>query len=284
MTYLVLSIIFSTLTVSFFKVFEYKKVDTFQAIVFNYLGCTIIGNILGNGTIFSLPFYTKPWFGFSVFLGFLFVSIFYAIAKTAQTISVAASMVAAKLSVVLPVIFAVFLYHETLEIVQIIGMVLSFFAVFFISNSNGESSNSKNLLLPIIVFLGSGAIDTLLNYVEQSFIPAFEAAHIITTVFFMAFLVGASFLLIQIAQGKTRFTWTNALWGLALGLPNYFSMYYLLKTLEVYQGSSIFPVNNIGIVATSTLAAYVFFREALSRLKLIGLGLAIVAIILMSLS
>jgi hypothetical protein len=63
-------------------------------------------------------------------------------------------------------------------------MVLSFFAVFFISNPNGESSNSKNLLLPIIVFLGSGAIDTLLNYVEQSFIPAFEAAHIITTVFF----------------------------------------------------------------------------------------------------
>jgi drug/metabolite transporter (DMT)-like permease len=284
MTYLVLSIIFSTLTVSFFKVFEYKKVDTFQAIVFNYLGCTIIGNILGNGTIFSLPFYNTPWFGFSVFLGFLFVSIFYAIAKTAQTISVAASMVAAKLSVVLPVIFAVFLYHETLEIVQIIGMVLSFFAVFFISNPNGESSNSKNLLLPIIVFLGSGAIDTLLNYVEQSFIPAFEAAHIITTVFFMAFLVGASFLLIQIAQGKTRFTWTNALWGLALGLPNYFSMYYLLKTLEVYQGSSIFPVNNIGIVATSTLVAYVFFKEALSRLKLIGLGLAIVAIILMSLS
>jgi multidrug transporter EmrE-like cation transporter len=100
----------------------------------------------------------------------------------------------------------------------------------------------------------------------------------------MAFLVGASFLLIQIAQGKTRFTWTNALWGLALGLPNYFSMYYLLKTLEVYQGSSIFPVNNIGIVATSTLVAYVFFKEALSRLKLIGLGLAIVAIILMSLS
>ncbi len=284
MTYLVLSIIFSTLTVSFFKVFEYKKVDTFQAIVFNYLGCTIIGNILGNGTIFSLPFYTTPWFGFSFFLGFLFVSIFYAIAKTAQTISVATSIVAAKLSVVLPVIFAVFLYHETLEIVQIIGMIFSFFAVFFISNPNGENSNSKNLLLPIIVFLGSGAIDTLLNYVEQSFIPAFEAAHIITTVFLMAFLVGASFLLIQIALGKTRFTWTNAAWGLALGLPNYFSMYYLLKTLEEYQGSSIFPVNNIGIVATSTLVAYVFFKEALSRLKLIGLCLAIVAIILMSLS
>ncbi len=284
MTYLVLSILFSTLTVSFFKVFERKNVDTFQAIVFNYLGCSILGNLLADVTIFNLPFYSTPWFGFSIVLGFLFISIFYAIAKTAQTISVAASMVAAKLSVVLPVIFAVFLYHESLGLFQILGIILSFFSVALISGQSQANTNYKNLVLPAIVFLGSGAIDTLLNYVEQNFIPQYDAAHIITTVFFMAFLVGVSFLAIQIVQRKTKFAWTNAAWGLVLGLPNYFSMYYLLKTLEVFKGSYIFPVNNIGIVGASTLLAFLFFKEKLSRLKVIGLGLAIIAIILMSLT
>ena len=75
MTYLVLSILFSTLTVSFFKVFERKNVDTFQAIVFNYLGCSILGNLVADETIFRLPFTLLLGLGlvlFWVFYSFLF--------------------------------------------------------------------------------------------------------------------------------------------------------------------------------------------------------------------
>lgn len=283
MTYLILSILFSTLTVSFFKLFERKQIDTLQAIVFNYLACTMVGSFLADETIFSLPFYATPWFGYTLVLGFLFISIFYAIAKTAQTISVAASMVAAKLSVVLPVVFAVVLYKESLSIFQVIGMLLSFLAVFFISDQSNQQSRLKSMLLPAIVFMGSGAIDTLLNYVEQNFIPAYTAASIITSVFFMAFIMGSVFLLTQIWQGAAQFNWKNAVWGLALGVPNYFSMYFLIKTLEVFEGSFIFPVNNIGIVGASSIVAYLFFKEQLSRNKLIGLGLAVAAILLLSL-
>jgi drug/metabolite transporter (DMT)-like permease len=283
MTYLVLSILFSTLTVSFFKVFEHKNVDTLQAIVFNYLACSIIGNLLSNHTIFSLPFYQAPWFGYSAILGFLFITIFYAIAKTAQTISVAASMVAAKLSVVLPVLFAVMIYHERLSIFQVIGILFSLLSVYLISGQAKAATKFKSLFLLAMVFFGSGAIDTMLNYVEQHFIPPYEAANIITSVFFMAFLLGGCFLLTQIAQKKSKFVWSNAAWGLALGIPNYFSMFFLVKTLETFNGSFIFPVNNIGIVVASTLAAYLFFKENLSSSKLIGLGLAILSIVLLSL-
>lgn len=284
MIYLLLSILFSTFTVIFFKVFELKKVDTFQAIVFNYLSCTIAGNLFANHTIISPAFWLTPWFPFALILGFLFITIFFAIGKTAQEVSASASMVAAKLSVVIPVLFAVIFYNETLKGLQLLGIVLSLVSVYLMSASKENTGKKMLWLLPLIVFAGSGAIDTLLNYVEQQFIPAYESAQIITSVFFVAFIFGTLFFVFQLLNQKTKFDPTSALWGMALGIPNYFSMYFLLKTLEVYDGSFIFPINNIGIVAATALAARLLFAEHLNKRMLFGLGLALLAIVLISLA
>jgi drug/metabolite transporter (DMT)-like permease len=284
MIYLLLSILFSTFTVIFFKVFELKKVDTFQAIVFNYLSCTIAGNIFANHTIFSPAFWLTPWFPFALILGFLFITIFFAIGKTAQEVSASASMVAAKLSVVIPVLFAVIFYNESLKGLQILGIVLSLVSVYLMSASKENTGKKMLWLLPLIVFAGSGAIDTLLNYVEQQFIPAFESAQIITSVFFVAFVFGTLFFVFQLLNQKTKFDPTSAFWGMALGIPNYFSMYFLLKTLSVFDGSFIFPINNIGIVAATAVAARLLFAEHLNKRMLLGLGLALLAIVLISLA
>jgi len=284
MIYLLLSIFFSTFTVIFFKIFELKKVDTFQAIVFNYLSCTIAGNIFANHTIFSPAFWLTPWFPFALILGFLFITIFFAIGKTAQEVSASASMVAAKLSVVIPVLFAVIFYNESLKGLQILGIVLSLVSVYLMSASKENTGKKMLWLLPLIVFAGSGAIDTLLNYVEQQFIPAFESAQIITSVFFVAFVFGTLFFVFQLLNQKTKFDPTSAFWGMALGIPNYFSMYFLLKTLSVFDGSFIFPINNIGIVAGTAVAARLLFAEHLNKRMLLGLGLALLAIVLISLA
>jgi len=73
------------------------------------------------------------------------------------------------------------------------------------------------------------------------------------------------------------------LWGLLLGVPNYFSMYFLVKTLNAFQQASlVFPINNIGIVLMSSLMAFVFFKEKFNKQKMIGLALASLAIVLMA--
>jgi uncharacterized membrane protein len=74
------------------------------------------------------------------------------------------------------------------------------------------------------------------------------------------------------------------LWGVLLGIPNYFSMYFLVKTLGVFPASYIFPINNIGIVALSTIIALLAFKEQLNKKNILGLGLAIIAILLISFS
>ncbi len=284
MIYLLLSILFSTITVSFFKLFERYKVDTLQGIVFNYLTCAIAGSIIMGSNPIAQQVWQAPWFVYAAVLGLLFITIFFAIAQTAQRISVSASMVAAKLSVVIPVLVAVLLYNSPLNILKILGILLSLFAVWLISQKQNNSQQaSKHLLwLPLVVFLGSGCIDTLLNYIQKQFIPPTTEAQVVTTIFSNAFVLGFIFLLVQVIKGKNKLQVKHILWGFALGIPNYFSMFFLVKTLTMFEPTHIFPINNIGIVAASTVAGVLLFAEKPTMQNKIGLLLAIFSIVLIS--
>lgn len=284
MIYLLLSIFFSTLTVSFFKVFQLKEVNTFEAIVFNYISCTLAGSIFGQVNLLD-PFILKtPLFPYVVVLGFLFITIFFAISQTAQKVSVSASMVAAKLSVVIPVVMALFLYKETIGVFQWLGIALSMVAVVLISAQGKVSENKQLWLLPLIVFIGSGAIDTLLNLAEQKHIPPFSAAQLVTGIFAMAAVFGLLALVYNTFKNGYLPQRKNIAWGLLLGLPNYFSMFFLVKTLQEFNGSYIFPVNNIGIVAATALSARWFFKEHLNKKAMWGLAIAVLSILLIGLS
>ncbi|MFN4083737.1 MAG: EamA/RhaT family transporter [Bacteroidia bacterium] len=280
-----LSILFSTITVSFFKLFERYKVDTLQAIIANYITCILLGLFLMNDSSITEKLKQFTGYEYTLFLGFLFISIFLSIAKTAQTISVSASMVAAKLSVVIPVVASVFLYNEALSMFKMAGIILSLIAVWFISNKDEDAhlKDNKYLLLPLIVFIGSGLIDTMLKLMQSKFIPPLNEALIVTLVFANAFAFGVLYLSYQTITGKTTINLKSLVWGVFLGLPNYFSMFFLVKTLTLFDASMIFPINNIGIVGLSTFAGIWFFNEKLNNLNKAGLVLAILSIIVISL-
>ncbi len=286
MSYLLASIFFSALTVCFFKLFDRFGVHTFTAIVINYFTCAVVGNLLIDHTIVEQAVWTKPWFGFTAILGCLFIGTFYAIAQTTQRSGISISMVAAKLSVAVPVIFAVALYHEPVNGVKVTGILLSMVAVYLVSRQSGERTQGSLKLwyLPLIVFAGSGCIDTLLHYVEKNYIPPSDAATIICTVFSVAFLVGSAWLVVAHPAKWVQALPKNLLWGIMLGLPNYFCMYFLVKTLENFHGSYIFPINNIAIVIVSAALGVAVFKEPLSVQSKAGLAIALVSILLISLS
>lgn len=285
MIFLLLSILFSTITVSFFKVFELKKIDTFIAIVFNYLTCTLIGTYFSDHRIYEQQIWVSNWVWIAAGLGFLFISIFYFIALTAQKISMSASMVAAKLSVVIPVLVAWLFYHESLGLMKSLGIFSSLIAVYFISKKDKQDIGNKHLIyLPIIVFVGSGLIDTLLKYLQSHFVPAFSADDIVTATFFFAGIFGAIFLIYKVLFHQQSINLKSILWGVLLGIPNYFSMYFLVQTLTQFDATFIFPINNIGIVAGSAITAFFAFNEKLNKQNIVGLVFAFMAIILIALS
>jgi uncharacterized membrane protein len=100
------------------------------------------------------------------------------------------------------------------------------------------------------------------------------------TLFFVAAVIGSVVMLgARIFKGSTLET-KSIVAGFALGIPNYFSIHFLLMALNLpnMESTMVFPINNTGIVLLSTLLAIVLFSEKLTKLNWSGIALAIVSI------
>jgi uncharacterized membrane protein len=76
------------------------------------------------------------------------------------------------------------------------------------------------------------------------------------------------------------------LYGILLGIVNYFGVLFFIKALgtNIFDSSIIFGINNIGIVILSVLLGLLLFKEKLSSINLIGVFISIIAIFMLSLS
>ena len=106
-TFLLLSIAFSTFINLIFRWFKEYDVHKFQAIIVNYLVCFVLGISLSNNrNIFS--YIGQPWFTYCLLLGFLFIAIFFSMALTTEKLGISVTAVSGKMSVVIPILFAFF--------------------------------------------------------------------------------------------------------------------------------------------------------------------------------
>lgn len=286
MIYLLLSVLSSTIIFVVFRLYKKYDVNTLQAIIVNYfVACTVgfFGYI--DGSDFThVP--KESWFPGALMLGFLFIAVFNLAAITTQKSGLSVVAVATKMSVAIPVLCGIFLYNESTGILKILGILLALAAVYLtsIKSKEGISIKSKNLIFPLLVFLGSGIIDTSLKYLETTYVSKTDVGLFSSSIFATAGTIGIIILIVQAFMGKLKITGKNILGGIALGIPNYYSIYFLVMALrsEGFDSSTIFTMNHVAIVTFSTLVGIVLFKEKLIRKNWIGLGLAILSIILVA--
>jgi drug/metabolite transporter (DMT)-like permease len=285
---LLLSILASTTILVVFKLFERFKINNFQAIVVNYLVAGSFGFLLQGDTEKITVLYQFSWFYYAIGLGSFFISIFFLMALTTQRSGLSVVSVATKMSVVIPIVFGLLYYQESLGILKGLGILLALIAVYLasIKNKHGLTIQKKNLIFPLLVFLGSGIIDTGIKFIEEGFVAPEDVAIFSSTLFYAAGSIGLIALLVQKLKGTLKFEKKSILGGIALGIPNFFSIYFLVGALrsDLMESSGIFTVNNIGIVMVSTMAGIILFKEKLLPKNWIGIILAIVSIGLIALS
>jgi hypothetical protein len=112
MIYLIGSIVLSSYLTIAFKLCEKLKIPIFQAIVFNYITCVITGSFVNGSFPVNGAVMGQTWFHWAVVMGILFISLFNLIGITTQRNGVAVASVANKLSLILPVVLAVYLYND----------------------------------------------------------------------------------------------------------------------------------------------------------------------------
>lgn len=290
MLYIISTIVISVFLLVIFKLFQKYNVNSFIAIIVNYVAATITGILFLNVPVTLTEVVQSQWFALTIPLGLIFISIFYLISQTAQKISISTASVANKMSVVIPVMFSVFYLHESLSLVKICGIVMALLAVYLSAHSGGNNPQLKKLIwLPVLVFIGSGLIDTTLNLANAFYIKTKDDSALFSICTFLsAFCIGILIIIYQLFSKKLHvkelLNIKNIGGGILLGVPNYFSIYFIFKSLDtkLLSSAQLFPVLNLCNVALAAVIGWLLFKEKLSAFNIAGILLALVSIILIA--
>ncbi|MDP5045443.1 MAG: EamA/RhaT family transporter, partial [Leeuwenhoekiella sp.] len=207
-------------------------------------------------------------------------------AITTQRSGLSVVSVSTKMSVVIPICFGLFYYQEAAGFLKLTGIGLALIAVYLVSlkKTSAKTISKNDLLFPILVFVGSGIIDTTIKFLEASFVAKEDVPLFSAVIFATAFTLGILVFIFQLYNRQQKLKFKNILGGIALGVPNYFSIYFLVQALRNpnLESSVVFTLNNVGILMLATLLGIVFFKEKLSTKNWIGFGLAVFSIILIA--
>ena len=133
----------------------------------------------------------------------------------------------------------------------------------------------KPYLWLLIAFISSGLIRIVVKLGSN-----FDPLSFITVSYFIGFL----FALIVRKKAKRRLTKKVAgrsiLFGLIIGLINFFSFFLQLNALSIGQASVIFPLTSLSVYVAVVLSILVF-REKVSLKKSLGILFSIIAILLL---
>ena len=279
-------VLFSSALFVIFKLFSRYKIQTLYAIITNYFTASFFATFFYDGPINYSALPAKPWFLGTLALGVLFIVVFNITAKTSQNLGVSVASVAAKMSLVIPVMMGVLLYGETLGILKIIGIVLALAAVYFASIKDRTITvKMATLILPLLLFMGSGMVDASIKFLQTTDMATADFPLFATVVFGAAGSTGIVFILIRSARYPLKLNPKNLVAGIVLGSFNYFTIHFLLMALEnkALNSASIFTIINVGTVLFSTLMGILLFKEQLSMKNWAGLCLAVISIILVAL-
>ena len=282
MLYLISAIIISTSIFITFKFFNRFKIDNFQAITVNYVIASAFGFLIYSGDFTFATILQRTWFPHALIAGVLFICVFLLFALSSQKAGVALTAVSSKMSVIIPVIFGVILYNDSMNFLKIIGILAALIAFYLTLKKNNKIKvYSRYLILPVLLFLGNGITDAFLKYSEHNFISN-ETVLFLATVFTISLII-----CIGISTGryfifKQKIHIRNIIGGIILGFLNFGTTYYLIMAMGVFQSTVLFPVQNVGIVVLSALAGFIIFREKLSVINWSGILLSIIAILLIA--
>lgn len=283
MIYLILSIICSVTVGVLFKLAKRYHINLAQAITWNYLFAIALSLIFFKPDFSSIKiseFSPTYWA-----LGILMPCIFFFLALSVRKAGLARTDIAQRLSLFISLCGAYFLFKESFDRYKEVGLVFGFAAIILTMYRKNEIiSSKKSWLYLFLVFLGFGAVDIMFKMVSQ--ITAVPYTTSLFIIYAIAFLMALTYLLYLYISQKTQLQLINFICGCILGLFNFGNILFYLNAHRAMaeNPSTVFAAMNIGVILAGSLIGVLIFKERLSKWNYLGLVLAVVAIILITLS
>ncbi|MBV8157105.1 MAG: EamA/RhaT family transporter [Dyella sp.] len=278
MLYVLMSVVCSVLVSVLLKLARRLEVDVGQAIAWNYVATSVLTAMVFHPSLDVLRSAQAPWLGF-VGLGLLLPLIFLALAASVRSAGIVRTDAAQRLSLLISLLAAFLLFGETLNLFKGAGIAVGLLALLCMVwkvDAHG-ADEVRGWLWPLVVFIGFGLIDILFKHVARAGTP-FAAS--LQAMFALAFVVSLALLLWRRWHDRTFFTLRDAVAGLLLGLANFGNIVFYVRGHQSLPDhpSLVFASMNLGVVALGAVVGTVAFRERLTRVNVLGLGLALGAI------
>jgi drug/metabolite transporter (DMT)-like permease len=268
------------------KAYPRFKVTAFNAIMVNYFtaGTESFLFAISNGK--QISDYQMHWLPWAILCGTMFITLLLVISKSTIANGLAATSVANKMSVVIPALSSIYLFHEGSTFQKYLAIGLALLSVYLATYTSSQSSNNKKTVwMLIFIFIGSGLLDTVVNYCQKSVLSnAADSPLFIGSAFYTGGIIAICISIYKNVKKEFHFTFRDLIGGLCLGIPNFFSIYFIMKAIndKVMESSILFPIINIGVVMTTTIVGLFFFKERLNWINYAGILLSIIAIALLS--
>lgn len=274
MAYIIASILASTIILLLFRWMQHSGAVTRHAIVVGYLTSALAGVTLFD-VDWSLA--TQGWFWPAALEGVSFYVVFRMVAVTTQLAGITIASIATKMSVVIPTFIGIVALGESVTAFKIGGLLFGLLAVLLAA---GARVKVAQWLLPLLVFVCSGLIDASMKLFQIWGLTDEQFPGFVVTIFGFAFIASVVHHLLLPERMINR---VSAVSGVALGLANLGTVYFLLKALAQpgWESSIVFPLNNFGIVLISTLTAIFLFRERPDSATKLSLCAATTSIVLL---
>ena len=129
----------------------------------------------------------------------------------------------------------------------------------------------------IILLLGGGMADAMSKVFEELGNPKFAPQFLFFT-FASALVLCICLTLLK----KQKIGKNEALYGALVGIPNFFSAKFLLKSLETVDAVIAYPTFSVATILVITLVGVLAFKEKLGKRQWCALGIILAALVLLN--
>lgn len=264
------------------KVCKSKGFEPLQMIAWNYAAASILCFIWFKPDLARISVASTPWWLIGL-LGVTLPSIFLCLSKSLESAGILKTEVAQRLSVVLSLIAAYFLFHEQFNALKLAGIAIGLLAVILIVVAKGGATSAnqstKASLYVLAVWVGYALVDILLKYTTSL---GLQFAVSLNLMFIFSFLLSMAFL----SLAKTKWTQKNLWAGMSLGLLNFANIALYVKAHMLLKDSPaiVFAGMNILVVVFGVIAGSLIFKEKINLSLGAGLVLALAGVICLAMA
>lgn len=274
---LLLAVISSALVSITMRFSETKIKNNIAMLAVNYLMCTFLAwAYTGLGSFFPM----EPGRQTTVILGgingVLYLAGFVLLQRNIRVNGVVLSSTFIKLGLLVAMVVSVVFFGERPQIWQWAGFALAVAAIVLMNYRPGEGK-AGNMASLLLLLLAGGGGDAMSKVFEELGNPTFSD-HFLLITFLMA--LGLCLILFGISKVPAG-TW-EVLFGLLIGIPNFFSAKFLLGALKDIAAVIVYPVYSVATILAVTVTGVLVFREKLEKRQWTALGMILVALILLN--